>query len=167
MFIDIEASGWIENDGYAIEIAWSDQLGKIHSFLINPEPLYNIDTRFKYWSFEAQKIHNINREMLLTDGLNPFYLVDYLNEQLKDKTLYSDAPIYDIEWIDVIYKACSIERNWKIKNASILWYDLFGSFYVNYIPYYEKILADEGIIHTHRAADDVRLMLEIYKKGLN
>ena len=64
MFIDIEASGWLDDGGYAIEIAWSDESGVIHSYLINPEPLYKISNGFRYWSDESESVHNISREML-------------------------------------------------------------------------------------------------------
>ena len=53
LFVDIEASGWVEDGGYAIEIAWSDEAGSIRSFLINPEPLYSINSSFTYWSDET------------------------------------------------------------------------------------------------------------------
>ncbi len=160
-FIDIEASGWPPL-GYAIEIAWNDKKGNIHNFLINP---YSFDDKsFEFWSPDSQKVHNISRQMLREQGVDGQWLVEYLNNELKGQTLYSDAILYDTYWIDFIYKACHYRRNWKIKGAEQVWYHVFGKHYQNEVTYWILSLEEEGIHHTHRAADDVRLLLEIYKR---
>jgi len=161
-FIDIEASGF-PPQGYAIEVAWNDQNENIHSFLINP--YHFTDKKFEYWSMDSQQIHGISREQLRNDGVDPYWLVEYLNATVPD-VVYSDAVLYDQWWIDRIYKACCIERKFKIETTDRLWFEICENHdrFEILDNIYKKV--EKTFPHTHRASDDVKCLLEVYKEYL-
>lgn len=95
--IDVEASG-LHFDSYPIEIAVLKN-GETRSWLIKPEP------NWKYWCDVAEGLHGISREILFSEGLLAFEVVEQLNAFLSDfdGVLYSDADRWDIDWIDTLY----------------------------------------------------------------
>ena len=97
---------------------------------------------------DSQQIHGISREQLRNDGVDPYWLVEYLNATVPD-VVYSDAVLYDQWWIDRIYKACHIERKFKIETTDRL-KDMifpFGLFvFSSIISYYQYVLYKRELI---------------------
>lgn len=57
-----------------------------------------------HWSFDAQDMHEISRDHLLADGLDPGRVVAELNKLFKGARLCSDSP-QDVFWLDTLYEA--------------------------------------------------------------
>lgn len=144
IIIDCEASGLSQNS-YPIEIgvAYSrDSFG----FLIKPA------ADWTYWDLVAEKIHNIKREDLENSGISVYDAVNILNSQLRGLTVYSDAFDFETFWIDKLYSAVGVERNFKIESIYML--------NLNFEKYKkEKKLLSKNIT-THRAENDSLIIRE-------
>jgi len=99
-FLDVEATGF-GPESYPIEIAWSDQDGEIHRYLIDPTPV----PTWTSWSAEAEGVHGIDRERLARNGWPPEYVATQLTDHLTGKTVYTDAPDYDARWVKRLFDA--------------------------------------------------------------
>ena len=97
-FIDFEASS-LSTDSYPIEVAWNLSDGLIESHLISPEAVID----WTDWDTESEKIHRIPREELIAHGKPPAWVCERMNEQLKGKTVYSDAPRFDGRWLTKLF----------------------------------------------------------------
>ena len=101
-FIDFEASG-IAPDSYPIEVAVVYPGGEYQS-LIKPAAYWD------HWSYDAQDIHQLTREKLMSEGQPPLAVAQEMNRLFDGKTLCSDNPA-DCYWLDVCTKLrASIQR---------------------------------------------------------
>jgi hypothetical protein len=98
--MDVEASGF-GPDSYPIEIAWSDESGEIQRNLINPKTI----PHWTSWSTESEKIHGLERQRLERNGWNPEFVADRLIEDLQGKIVYTDAPEFDQQWVEQLFRA--------------------------------------------------------------
>lgn len=99
-FLDVEATGF-GPESYPIEIAWSDDHGEIHRCLIDPTPI----AAWTSWSDEAERVHGIDRERLVRNGWAPDYVATRLSDDLRGRTVYTDAPDYDARWVGTLFSA--------------------------------------------------------------
>jgi hypothetical protein len=99
-FLDVEATGF-GPESYPIEIAWSDESGEIHRCLIDPTPI----PTWTSWSADAELVHGIDRERLARNGWPPDYVATRLTQDLAGKTVYTDAPDYDVRWVGLLFSA--------------------------------------------------------------
>ncbi len=105
-FVDFEASG-IAPDSYPIEIAIVSADTK-HQALI--KPMYY----WEHWSYDAQDMHQISRDQLLLEGVDPHALAVELNFKYQGLTICSDSP-QDCFWLDTLYEAAGIEPKFEVK----------------------------------------------------
>jgi len=152
IFIDCEASS-LSKDSYPIEIAWSSVDGIIESHLIN---IYQYPNGYDDWNKEAQALHGITKQYLSEKGKEPLFIVERIEKQLKGKQLFTDAPDWDAFWVQRLYDSVNKKCELKFRNAVELFYDLEP---FNYI-YTSHARREAG--HAHRAANDVRYLLEMY-----
>lgn len=110
-FIDFEASG-IAPDSYPIEVAVVYQGGEYQS-LIQPARYWD------HWSHDAQDMHQIPREQLISDGQTPLAVAHAMNHLFDGKTLCSDNPA-DCFWLDVLYEAAGFEPTFEVKPIEAL-----------------------------------------------
>ncbi|WP_315853224.1 hypothetical protein [Alteromonas oceanisediminis] len=82
--IDVEASGFGANS-YPIEIGVVRSDGARYCKLIKPL------SDWLHWDKEAEALHGIRREVLLTHGLDAVEVCHELNQFLHNEQLYSDA----------------------------------------------------------------------------
>jgi hypothetical protein len=104
-FVDFEASG-IAPDSYPIEIAVVSADAEYQS-LIRPARYWT------HWSFDAQDMHQISRDHLLADGLDPGRVTAELNKLFKGARLCSDSP-QDVFWLDTLYDAAGLEPTFQL-----------------------------------------------------
>jgi hypothetical protein len=109
-FIDIEASG-IAPDSYPIEVAIVFPCGEYQS-LIQPARYWD------YWSDDAQDMHQLTREQLMSEGTPPLEVAQAMNALFDGKTLCSDNPA-DCYWLDVLYEAAGIEATFEVKPLEV------------------------------------------------
>ena len=101
-FIDFEASG-IAPDSYPIEVAVVYQGGEYQS-LIQPARYWD------HWSHDAQDMHQLTRDQLISEGQTPLAVAQAMNDLFDGKILCSDNPA-DCFWLDVCTKLrASIQR---------------------------------------------------------
>jgi hypothetical protein len=166
IFLDCEASS-LSHDSYPIEIAWSDEQGNIESHLINP---YGYPKDYTDWAPDAQAIHGLSRNFLSKKGKHPEVVANRLNQALKGKVVYTDAPDFDGMWVNRLLDAVNMKRSFEFGNVESLlrknlpmeyWLsDSSGRFHVNAL--YVKARKQCGL-DAHRAANDVAYLLELYR----
>ena len=151
VFIDFEASS-LRVDSYPIEVAWNNQSGTIHSFLINPS---HYPDDWNDWDPRAEALHGLTREYLKQHGQPPVDVARQLQDDLP-KTLYSDAPDFDAFWLDRLFISANIKNNYIIKDATVLLERLDPDYY----RYHDIARRRAG--KPHRAAQDVAYLVNLY-----
>lgn len=161
VFIDIEASS-LSKESYPIEVAWNNPDGEILSYLINP---YSIE-EWQDWSEESEKAHGIQREDLYSIGVEPEIIVEKLNKCLCDQDVYSDAINHDTKWLDRLFSCTKMSRMFNIRDFSMLIPNEIrgGGFPGGGIIYdYQELARQRAGVPAHRAGNDVKYLIELYK----
>jgi len=151
--IDLEASGF-GRGSYPIEVGVKLQDGSIHAVLIKPADSWS------HWDESAQAIHGISREHLKAHGKNVREVAIFLNEICAGQTLYSDAWSFDSSWLGRLFDEAEIVQRFKLDTLMRLlnedelacWSDT------------KDAMAKELALDLHRAANDVQLLSETFKK---
>ena len=151
--IDLEASGF-GRGSYPIEVGVRLQDGSIHALLIKPA------NSWEHWDESAQAIHGISREQLNSQGKNVREVAIFLNELCAGQTLYSDAWSFDSSWLGRLFDEAEIVQRFKLdtlmrllnENELARWSDT------------KDAMAKELALDLHRAANDVQLLSETFKK---
>lgn len=110
-FIDFEASG-IAPDSYPIEVAVVFPGGE-YQVLIQPASYWD------HWSHDAQDMHQLTRDQLISEGQTPLAVAQAMNDLFDGKILCSDNPA-DCYWLDVLYEAAGIEATFEVKPIEAL-----------------------------------------------
>ena len=152
-FIDFEASS-ISGKSYPIEVAWSDNDGEVESWLISPN-LY--PSSWTDWSPSSERVHGLSREYLAEHGSPPLSVAQRMNQQLKNKILYSDAPEYDGFWMRRLFTAAGIDLEFRLADATVLLHSIHPEFN----RFAKKARENAGGIH--RARYDVIYLIELYR----
>jgi hypothetical protein len=153
--LDIEASGFGKGS-YPIEIGVATEESETKSWLIKPEQDWT------HWHEEAEALHKITRNDLLTDGLSSRDVVDQLNELLEGQTVYSDGWGFDSGWLSLLFYVANRKMLFKLETLPRI-----------LSPYqleiWDKTKAElrqkHGLVH-HRAADDAKLIQLTFQKTL-
>ena len=130
------------------------QDGSIHALLIKPA------NSWEHWDESAQAIHGISREQLNAQGKNVREVAIFLNELCAGQTLYSDAWSFDSSWLGRLFDEAEIVQRFKLdtlmrllnENELARWSDT------------KDAMAKELALDLHRAANDVQLLSETFKK---
>lgn len=161
-FLDCEASSLDEACSYPIEVAWGHlTTGIIRSYLIDPT---GIET-WTDWDPAAQAVHGLSRDYLAGNGLPPWQVAEEVVRDLRGQVVFVTAP-EDKGWVDeltlrTIGEVVAID--WM--NATHYLWELAGKWEESLQAAEETAWARlnaEGI-HAHRAANDVRHLLETRK----
>jgi hypothetical protein len=93
-FLDVEASS-LSDDSYPIEIGWVDESGQGESYLIRPE------LSWTDWSADAERVHGISRDQLLSEGRPAAWVAERAAQVLARDSVraVSDAPVIDGRWL--------------------------------------------------------------------
>jgi len=165
-FLDVEASS-LSMDSYPIEVAWSDNQGKIESHLINP---YSVDN-WTDWDYNAQQIHGISRKLCREEGVSAEQLCRRMKNSIsRGEVIYADGGGFDRNWIDVLF-----QEGTQIGYAK---FDIVHSDAVM-LPLLQKTESDEKKVWQlyeklklearkivngrHRAKVDVQYLIELYQ----
>ena len=103
VIIDLEASGF-GRGSYPIEVGVALEDGRTRCFLIHPTP------EWTHWDKEAEAMHGISRELLLSHGQPVRQVAEQLNELLLYKIVYSDAWGHDQSWLALLFDAAGLPR---------------------------------------------------------
>ena len=103
-FIDFEASS-LGKKGYPIEVAWAMDTGAEESHLIRPAPGWTD------WSAEAEVIHGLSRDRLMTEGVPHHRVARRMMAVLGGQDLYASAPSWDGKWLSRLLRAADLPRH--------------------------------------------------------
>lgn len=151
--IDIEASG-LHMDSYPIEVAILKQ-GEVRSWLIKPK------SSWTHWCDTAETLHGISRRELNDRGQKIEQVVEEIDAFMGEFTgsLYSDAQVWDADWIDTLYFAGNQSRLFKIDSI----YRLLSDLQKTHFAKYKFELAISGNYRHHRAESDVKMIAKAFK----
>ena len=94
--IDLEASS-LSSDSYPIEVGVVLHTGERYCALIMP------DESWQDWDLEAEKVHQITKDVLQKYGKPVDKVVDELNALLGNQTVYSDGWVVDDSWVKKLF----------------------------------------------------------------
>lgn len=109
IILDIEASGFGKNS-YPIEVGFIDESLNAWCSLIKPEEDWH------HWDSGAANMHAITRESLLKHGKSAKLVAQALNDQLRDKIVYSDGWMHDFTWISLLFDSAKISQRFKLED---------------------------------------------------
>ena len=103
-FLDFEASS-LGKKGYPIEVAWVFADGREESWLIKPAPFW-LD-----WNADAQAIHGISRDQLMSEGTSVDEVAQRMMSVLTGCALYATAPSWDGKWLSRLLRGAGVPRH--------------------------------------------------------
>lgn len=151
-FIDVEASGFGAGS-YPIEIAFAKSATEVESHLVAPPDNWH------HWSDAAERLHGITREQLLTEGLPPKAITQWLNRSLMSQTLYSDAWHYDFSWIHCLFNEVDVLPEFKIASIEEILTEEQSKLWA----ICKADVAASMQLIPHRAANDVKILMATYR----
>lgn len=151
--IDLEASGF-GRGSYPIEVGVKLSDGTVHALLIKPA------TSWDHWDENAQAIHGISREQLMEQGKTVREVAIFLNDLCRGQTLYSDAWSFDSSWLGRLFDEAEIVQRFKLDTLMRLLTESELARWSDTKDAMAKVLA----LELHRAANDVQLLSETFKK---
>jgi hypothetical protein len=164
-FLDVEATGFGPNS-YPIEIAWNDEHGEIHRCLIDPTSVPS----WTEWGVEAERVHGIDRERLLRNGWPPEYVANRLVEDLRGKTIYTDAPDYDARWVGKLFSAIGQPLPFHFEHSDELFLSVVCSpndFVWQAMVEIDKLKREVAAVSSgkHSAGYDVGYLLQLWRRA--
>ncbi|UDL94621.1 transcriptional regulator [Lichenihabitans sp. PAMC28606] len=103
-FLDFEASS-LGKKSYPIEVAWVFDDGSSEATLIRPAPGWTD------WASDAEAIHGIPRDLLLSEGQPHDVVGRRMIACLTGHTLYASAPSWDGQWLSRLLRAADLPRH--------------------------------------------------------
>jgi hypothetical protein len=153
IIIDVEASGF-GRGSYPVEVGVALPDGTRHCYLISPA------RSWKAWDEEAEKVHGISRETLLSYG-RPLQDVAWrLNELLRNKTVYCDAWSFDMSWLGKLYEAANMRQTFRL--ADIV--ELMDEEQRNRWHRVKRQVMNELGLRRHRASGDAQILQETWRR---
>ena len=145
--LDIEASGFGRHS-YPIEVGCVLPDGTSFCSLVRPEP------DWVHWDPEAEKLHQISRELTVKVGRSALEVAHLLNTHLRGLTVYSDGWANDFTWISALFEAVDLSPYFKLENLrSLLSEDEAARWHG-----VKQQVADELGLQRHRASNDARVL---------
>lgn len=151
--IDIEASGF-GDESYPIEIGLVLSSGSKFCTLIFPAK------EWSHWNKEAEQLHHISHEMLITYGKPITEVALILNKMLEGLTLYSDGWVVDKPWLITLFNAAGIEMKFSVSPLEMI----LSEAQMNIWHDTKDKIAIEEKIQRHRASNDAWLIQETYRQ---
>ncbi len=147
IILDIEASGFGKNS-YPIEVGFINESLNTWCALIKPE------ADWYHWDSSAESMHYITRESLLNHGKPAQLVAQALNDQLRNKTVYSDGWMHDFIWISLLFDSANTAPHFKLEDLrnvltpkqEATWHDT------------KNLVQQELKIKRHRASVDAKVL---------
>jgi len=153
IIMDIEASGF-GRGSYPIEIGLVLPDGTPHCFLVAPHRTWT------NWDPDAERVHGITRDILLSNGRSISEIAWRLNELLHGKTVYSDAWSFDLSWLGKLYDAAKQPQTFHL--ASL--HDLMSDTQTSHWDRTKQAVVRDLSLRRHRASGDARILQETYRR---
>jgi hypothetical protein len=153
--IDVEASGF-DPQSYPIEIGVALDNGDKFCTLIQPQDDWT------HWDDGAEQVHQVTREMLMSNGSPVQDVTAQLNDLLAGMTLYSDGWVVDKPWLIKLFHAAATPMLFSVSPIELILNEEQLSIWH---PTKEQI-ADEVNLMRHRASNDAWIIQETYRQTL-
>jgi len=153
IIVDVEASGF-GRGSYPIEVGVALADGSRHCYLIAPA------RGWKEWDEQAERIHGISRETLLSYGRSLQDVAWRLNELLRNKTVYSDAWSFDLSWLGKLYEAANMHQTFRLADIAELIDEGQRS---RWHAVKQQVAEELGLVR-HRASGDARILQETWRR---
>lgn len=114
IFLDFEATG-LHKLSYPIQVAWGSTLDNVESWYIQPAKGWT------FWSRDAEAMHGLSRELLAEVGRPVREVAERMSAALAGKVVYADGLPWDNFWLDELFYAAQVKREFDIRDA----WDLF------------------------------------------
>ena len=151
--IDIEASG-MGNDSYPIEIGVMLSNGHSYCALIYP------DADWRHWDQQAEALHGISRETLLTNGKAIAQIAAELNELLADQTVYCDGWVVDKPWLTQLFQKSGAKPKFSLSALEMILKEPQMEIWAQTKA---QVMQDLALTR-HRASADARIIQETYAR---
>jgi len=145
--LDIEASGF-GRASYPIEVGYVLPDGSSFCSLIRPAG------HWTHWDAAAEAVHHIRRETLLEHGRPVRAVAQWLNEQLRGRTLYSDGWAHDYPWLGALYEEAGLVPSFRLDNLRALLSEAEARDW----SATRQAVSNELGLTRHRASADARLL---------
>lgn len=160
LLVDVEASG-LGPSSYPIEVAWSDPAGEVEEHLIEPPDEWLTDLE---WDPSAERIHGIPLLKLTAEGEPIGQVCEAFLRSTHGHPLYSDAPNYDRSWLLQILEYGGFEdARIGVRDAIELYQPKIFGVHLRMDAAKLQARVELGLRH-HRAGDDVRALLAVYRQ---
>lgn len=147
IILDIEASGFGKNS-YPIEVGFIDESLNTWCALIKPEDNWH------HWDLDAENMHDISRECLFKHGKSAKLVAEALNEQLRNKIVYSDGWMHDFTWISLLFDSAKIQQQFKLEDLrNVLTREQEAIWHAT-----KKLVQQELNTKRHRASIDAKVL---------
>ncbi len=122
--------------------------------LIKPCEGWSLDD----WNPEAEALHGVSHQTLLTKGVSANEVCERLNTVLGGKQVFSDAPDWDGFWLYRLFQAAGIRQTFKLSDLNVLFQSTPPEKMDAYLAE-----ADRMAPRKHRAVPDVLHMRALYE----
>ncbi len=156
LIIDVEASGFGPSS-YPIEIGVVLNDGVKFCTLIQPAKGWT------HWDKEAENMHGISRDILMTHGQPIDQVADHLNRMLKGMTLFSDGWVVDKTWIATLFHAAARDMQFSVSPLEMI---LSEQQMAVWHETKDRIIAEMNITR-HRASHDAWVIQETFRLTLD
>lgn len=153
VIIDIEASGFGKGS-YPIEIGVATDNGESRNWLIRPEDDWT------HWQPDAEKLHGIQRETLVNEGLSPRFVAGALNELFEGQILYTDGWGFDSGWLSLLFYVAEQKMLFKLETLP----KILSQYQLEHWDDNKAALRKKHGFRHHSAEDDARLLQLTYQK---
>jgi hypothetical protein len=145
--LDVEASGFGPGS-YPIEVGWALPDGRTGCVLVRPA------THWTHWDDAAERVHGIDRAMLLEHGRPPVDVALRLNAELGGLVVYCDAWGHDYPWLATLYEEAGLAPAFRLEPAARLLRDT----QLGQLDEAHRRAFDELSVQRHRASNDARAL---------
>ena len=154
--IDVEASGF-GSASYPIEIGVALNDGQKFCTLILPAPDWT------HWDEEAEKVHQVSREILEAYGKPIHEVADQLNDMLAGLTLYSDGWVVDKPWLTTLFHAAGKSMKFSVSPLEMI---LSEKQMAAWHKTKDKVI-NTMKLKRHRASNDAWIIQETFTQTLD
>lgn len=110
-FIDLEASG-LGARSWPVEAGWAYAEGEAASVLIRPDPAWSEDA----WDPRAEALHGLSLATLRREGRSVYDAAAMLNDALRGRAVYSDAPDWDGFWLQRLFATAGVRQEFAVRD---------------------------------------------------
>jgi len=153
VIIDIEASGF-GSQSYPIEVGVALRDGSKYCSLILPR------SDWTWWDPGAEQLHRVPRDVLEAHGKPIVEVAAKLNQLLGEQTAYSDGWVVDKTWLDQLYYAAGMRREFSFSPLEMI---LSEPQMERWHETKDGLLAELGE-RRHRASFDAYLVQQTYQR---